>query len=215
MVAISLQIEGQMGLTWPRWKRLVAEVEALGFAGLYRSDHFTHPSPPDKDSLELIVSLTYLAEHTQRVHFGSLVAPLSFRHPALLVRQAAALDDLSGGRMILGVGTGWEEREHHLFGYDLGDVPTRLARLEEGLEVIARLLQSDEPVTYEGRFYQLRGATLLPRPQRFGGPPILIGGNGLHRTLPLVARYADIWNAQLLNPEEFQERSSYLDVLLS
>lgn len=215
MVAISLQIEGQMGLTWPRWKRLVAEIEALGFAGLYRSDHFTNAFPPDEDSLELIVALTYLAEHTQRVRFGPLVAPLSFRHPALLVRQAAALDDLSGGRMILGVGTGWEEREHLLFGFDLGDVPTRLARLEEGLEVITRLLRSDEPVTYEGRFFQLRGATLLPRPQRPGGPPILIGGNGPQRTLPLVARYADSWNGQLLTPGEYRERSAHLDGLLS
>src|SRR5947207_14249448 len=101
MVAVSLQIEGQMGLTWPRWKRLVAEVEALGFAGLYRSDHFTNAEPPDKESLELIVALTYLADRTQRVRFGSLVAALSFRHPTLLARQAAALADLSGGRMIL------------------------------------------------------------------------------------------------------------------
>jgi F420-dependent oxidoreductase-like protein len=215
MVALSMQIEGQMGLTWPRWKRLVAEIEALGFAGLYRSDHFTNAFPPDKDSLELIVALTYLAEHTHRVHFGSLVAPLSFRHPALLVRQAAAIDDLSGGRMILGLGTGWEEREHHLFGFDLGDVPTRLARLEEGLEVITQLLHSSEPVTYEGRFFQLRGATLLPRPQRLGGPSILIGGNGPQRTLPLVARYADIWNGQMLTPQEYREHSARLDVLLS
>jgi F420-dependent oxidoreductase-like protein len=215
MVAISLQIEGQMGLTWPRWKRLVAEIETLGFAGLYRSDHFTNAFPPDEDSLELIVALTYLAEHTHRIRFGPLVAPLSFRHPTLLVRQAAALDDLSGGRMILGVGTGWEEREHQLFGFDLGDIPTRLARLEEGLEVITRLLRSDEPVTYEGNFFQLRGATLLPRPQRAFGPPILIGGNGVKRTLPLVARYADIWNGQFLTPGEFQERSARLDVLLS
>ena len=204
-----------MGLTWPRWKRLVAEIEALGFAGLYRSDHFTSAFPPDEDSLELIVALTYLAEHTHHIRFGPLVAPLSFRHPALLVRQAAALDDLSGGRMILGVGTGWEEREHQLFGFDLGDIPTRLARLEEGLEVITQLLQSSEPVTYEGHFFQLRGATLLPRPQRPGGPPILIGGNGLQRILPLVARYAEVWNGQLLTPQEFQERSARLDVLLS
>lgn len=215
MVAISLQIEESMGLTWPRWKRLVAEIEALGFAGLYRSDHFTSAFPPDEDSLELIVALTYLAEHTHHIRFGPLVAPLSFRHPALLVRQAAALDDLSGGRMILGVGTGWEEREHQLFGFDLGDIPTRLARLEEGLEVITQLLQSSEPVTYEGHFFQLRGATLLPRPQRPGGPPILIGGNGLQRTLPLVARYAEVWNGPLLTPQEFQERSARLDVLLS
>jgi len=214
LVAISIQIEGQNGLNWPYWKRFVKEIEDLGFAGLFRSDHFTNARPPDKDSLEMIVSLTYLADHTQRIHFGPLVAPVSFRHPTLLARQAAALDDLSGGRMILGVGAGWQDREHHLFGHNLGDVPTRMARMEEGLEVITRLLKSDEPVTYEGKFFQLRGALLLPRPQRPGGPRILIGGNGPKRTLPLVARYADIWNATFLSPEAFHERSVTLNQLL-
>src|SRR5262245_16584656 len=117
MVAISIMIEGQDGLTWPRWQRLVAEAEDLGFAGLFRSDHFTNAQPPDKGSLELIVALTYLADHSRRIDFGPLVAPLSFRNPTLLARQAAALDDLSGGRMILGLGAGWQEREHTLFGY--------------------------------------------------------------------------------------------------
>src|SRR5689334_9551118 len=215
MVALSLMIEAQDGLTWPRWKRLVAEVERLGFAGLFRSDHFTNAGPPDKDSLEMVVSLTYLADHTERIHFGPMVAPLSFRNPTLLARQAAALDDLSGGRMILGLGAGWQEREHRLFGHNLGDRATRMARLEEGLEVITQLLRSSEPVTYEGRFFQLRGASLLPRPQRPGGPSILIGGNGPKRTLPLVARYADIWNGQMLTPQEYREHSAHLDVLLS
>jgi F420-dependent oxidoreductase-like protein len=211
----SLMIEGQDGLSWPHWKRLVAEVEDLGFAGLFRSDHFTNSQPPDKDSLEMVVSLAYLADHTQRVHFGPLVAPVSFRHPTLLVRQAAALDDLSGGRMILGVGAGWQEREHRLFGHELGDIPTRMQRLEEALEVITRLLNSDEPVSYTGQFFQLDGATLLPRPQRPGGPAILIGGNGVKRTLPLVARYASIWNGIALSPADFRERSSLLDTLLT
>ena len=215
MVAISLMLEGQYGMTWYRWKKLVAEVEDLGFAGMFRSDHFTNANPPDMDSLEMIVSLTYLADHTRRIHFGPLVAPFSFRNPMLLARQAAALDDLSGGRMILGVGAGWQEREHQLFGFELGDIATRMARFAEGLEVVTRLLKSDEAVTYEGRFYQLRGATLLPRPQRKGGPRILIGGNGPKRTLPLVARYADIWNGTFLAPDEFRERSAILDKLLS
>src|SRR5579884_615819 len=178
MVAVSIQVEGQNGLTWPRWKRMVAEVEDLGFAGLFRSDHFTNARPPDKESLEMLVSLTYLADHSQRIHFGPLVAPVSMRHPAMLARQAAALDDLSGGRMILGLGAGWQEREHQHFGFPLGDIPTRMRRLEEGLEVITRLLHSDEPVNYEGQFFQLHDAILLPRPQRPGGPAILIGGNG-------------------------------------
>lgn len=214
MVDISLQIEGQDGLTWTGWKRWTTEVEELGFAGLFRSDHYTNARPPDKNSLEMIVSLTYFADHSQRAHFGPLVSPLSFREPTLLARQAAALDDLSGGRMILGIGAGWQEREHTLFGHDLGDIPTRMNRLEEGLEVITRLLHSDEPVTYEGHFYHLRGATLLPRPQRPGGPRIMIGGTGVKRTLPLVVRYADIWNAPFTSPETFRERSTYLDTLL-
>ncbi|MDQ2716514.1 MAG: TIGR03560 family F420-dependent LLM class oxidoreductase [Chloroflexota bacterium] len=214
MVAISIQIEGQDGLTWARWRRLVEAVEAAGFAGLFRSDHFTNADPPDRDALEAIVSLAYLADHTRRLHFGPLVSPVSFRQPTLLARQAAALDDLSGGRMLLGVGAGWQEREHTLFGHDLGDVQTRMARLQEALEVITRLLRSDEPITFEGTFYQLRGATLLPRPQRPGGPRILLGGNGPKRTLPLVARYADVWNAVYLTPAEFRARSTTLDGLL-
>jgi alkanesulfonate monooxygenase SsuD/methylene tetrahydromethanopterin reductase-like flavin-dependent oxidoreductase (luciferase family) len=146
MIEVSISVEGQTGLTWPLWKRWVAMAEARGFSGLYRSDHFTMPDPPDEDSLECIVSLAYLADHSSGVRFGPLVAPLSFRDPVMLAPQAVALDDLSGGRMVLGVGTGWIEREHSLFGYELGDLQTRFARLEEGLEVITHLLQSDEPV---------------------------------------------------------------------
>ncbi len=206
---LSVTIEGLFGLTWPRWKRLVTTIEQLGFSGLFRSDHFVSIQPPDQDALESVVSLTYLAATSQRLHFGSLVAPLSFRDPVMLARQAMALDDLSGGRMILGVGAGWMEREHKMFGYPLGDVPTRLMRLEEGLEVITRLIRSCAPVNFDGRFFQLHEAQLLPRPQRI--PPVLVGGNGPKRLLPLVARYADIWNCQLATPEVFAKLSAQLD----
>lgn len=210
MVEVSVSVEGLFGLTWPDWKRLVRSVEDLGFAGLYLSDHFFLPEPPAYPSLELVVALTYLADHTERVRFGSMVSPLSVRDPVMLARQAAALDDLSGGRMVLGVGTGWMEREHVMFGYDLGDIPTRFARLEEGLEVIARLLRSDEPANFEGRFFRLHEA-VLPEPRRPGGPPIMIGGSGPKRTLPLIARFADAWNAQHFNPVQWRERSALLD----
>jgi alkanesulfonate monooxygenase SsuD/methylene tetrahydromethanopterin reductase-like flavin-dependent oxidoreductase (luciferase family) len=173
------------------------------------------PDPPDNDSLECMVSLAYLADHSSRVLFGPLVAPLSFRDPVMLARQAAALDDLGDGRMVLGVGTGWIEREHALFGYELEDLQTRFARLEEGLEVITRLLRRDEPVSYEGQFYALREATLLPRPEREGGPRILIGGSGTRRTPELAARYADVWNGIFMDPDTFRERSAALDGLLS
>jgi alkanesulfonate monooxygenase SsuD/methylene tetrahydromethanopterin reductase-like flavin-dependent oxidoreductase (luciferase family) len=89
-----------------------------------------------------------------------------------------------------------------------------MARLEEGIEVVTSLLRSDEPVSFEGKYFQLRGATLLPRPQRPGGPRILIGGNGKKRTLPLVARYADVWNGVFLSPDAYRELNAHLDTLL-
>lgn len=213
MVELSVSVEGVFGLTWPEWKRLVQTVEDLGFTGLYLSDHFLLPAPPDRPSLELIVALTYLAGHTERVRFGPMVSPLSFRHPVLLARQATALDDLSGGRMVLGVGTGWMEREHEMFGYDLGDMPTRFDRLAEGLEVITRLFRATEPVDFAGRHFRLRQA-MLPGPRRPEPPPIMIGGSGPRRTLPLVARFADVWNAQVIGPVELSERSAMLDDLV-
>src|SRR5512146_2018438 len=108
---IAIMIEGQNGLNWSRWQRIAAAVEDLGFAGLYRSDHFTNPSPPDIDSLELWVSLTWLASHTRRIEFGPLVSPFSFRHPVFTARMGSMVDDLSQGRLTLGVGAGWQERE--------------------------------------------------------------------------------------------------------
>ncbi len=206
-------LEGQNGLNWPRWQRIAKAAEELGFVGLYRSDHFTNPSPPDIDSLEMWTSFTWLASHTSRIEFGPLVAPISFRHPVWLARTALAVDDLSGGRLHLGLGAGWQQREHESFGFDLLPVPQRLARFREGVEVVSRLLRSDDPVTYEGEYYRLHDALLLPRPQRKGGPPLVIGGG--RATLPLVARYADEWNVPFTPPEKFAALSARLDELLA
>jgi alkanesulfonate monooxygenase SsuD/methylene tetrahydromethanopterin reductase-like flavin-dependent oxidoreductase (luciferase family) len=202
------------GLTWPLWKRLITEVEQLGFAGLYFVDALPHALQVYTDSLETIVALTYLADHTQRVRSGTVVSLMGVRDPVTLARQIVALDDLSGGRMVLGLGAGGQAREFRMFGYEFGDVPTRMARLEEGLEVITRLLHSQEPVSFTGRFYKLEEALVLPHPQRAGGPPILVGGSGPKRTLPLVAKYADLWNPQSLSPDDYRERSARLDDLL-
>ena len=210
----AIMIEGQNGLTWPHWQRIAQLAEDMGFAGLYRSDHFTNANPPDIDSLECWVSLTWLASHTKRIEFGPLVSPFSFRHPTLTARMAASIDDLSGGRLHLGLGAGWQEREHNLFGWDLLPIPERFRRFEEGIEVVQSLLDSEVPVHYEGKYYQLRGATLLPRPQRPGGPQIRIGGNGLRRTLPLAVKYASEWNGIYLTPDRLSELNKHLDELL-
>jgi len=214
MLEIAIMIEGQNGLTWPRWQKIARLVEDAGFVGLFRSDHCTNSNPPDMESLELWTSLTWLAGNTKRIEFGPLVTPFSFRHPVHTARMASAVDDLSHGRLVLGLGAGWNKREHDLFGFDLLEPGPRFERFQEGMEVVTRLLRSDEPVTFEGQYYQLRGATLLPRPQRPGGPRVLIGGNGAKRTLSYVVRYADEWNCVTLTPREFSDRNTELDEML-
>lgn len=205
----------EQGLNWERWQRIATTVEGLGFTGLFRSDHFTDKDPPDPDSLELWISLTWLGSHSSHLEFGPLVSPMSFRHPAMTAKMAAAVDDLSNGRLVLGLGAGWQEREHTMFGLDLLDMDARFARFEEGLKVIRKLLVSDEPVTFDGDYYRLQNAILLPRPERKGGPPLLIGGNGSKRTLPLAARYAQEWNSVYLTPARLGRLNQRLDQLLA
>lgn len=214
MLDVAIMIEGQDGVNWQRWQRIVRAVEDLGFAGLFRSDHFLNPTPPNLDSLELWASLTWLASNTTRIQFGPLVTPVSFRDPRITAWTAAAVDDLSGGRLVLGLGAGWQEREHRSFGFQLPPLGPRFARLEEALQVVQLLLRGDGPVSFEGRYYRLDQAELRPRPRQRGGPPILIGGNGRQRTLPLAARYADEWNAVSAPLERISELNAELDRLL-
>jgi F420-dependent oxidoreductase-like protein len=214
MPEVAIMIEGQEGIDWKRWQRLARTVEDSGYAGLYRSDHFTNPTGPVQDALELWSSLTWLADNTARIEFGPLVSPVSFRHPVITAWQASAVDNLADGRLRLGIGAGWQKREHEAYGFELLDTDRRFARFEEGLRVITLLLRNEDPVSFDGEFYRLRDAVLMPRSPRPGGPPIVIGGNGPRRTLPLVARYADEWNAVLVTPERFAELNARLDKLL-
>lgn len=208
MTQIGIMIEGQDGLNWPRWKRILQTAEDCGYQCVFRSDHFTNASGPDKDSLEVWISLAYAASHTQRIEFGPLVTPISFRHPAMNLRYATAVDDLSGGRLVYGLGAGWQDREHQKFGLAFHDFSTRFRMLEEALELTARLLRSDASCDFQGEFYQLDDAILLPRPARPGGPPILIGGSGPRKTLPLAAKYAAEWNAAFISRDTYQERKA-------
>lgn len=213
MLEVAIMIESQDGLNWPRWQHLTRAVEDLGFAGLYRSDHFTNSRPPNKDSLEQWLSFTWLASHTHRIEFGSLVSPVSFRDPVFTARMAMQVNDLSGGRLRLGIGAGWQEREHEMFGYELLSLPRRFQRFQEGLEVITRLIRyQDEPVDFHGQFYRLRQAQLLPKSEH--PLPIVIGGNGPKYTFPLVVRYADEWNAVDIPAARFSELNQQMDAML-
>jgi F420-dependent oxidoreductase-like protein len=215
MPDIAIMVEGQHGVNWDNWREFAPRVEALGFDGLFRSDHFTNPDGPFQDALDLWPSLTWLADHTDSIDFGPLVTPMSFRHPVFTARMGKDVDNLAGGRLVLGVGAGWQEREHETFGFDLLALSERFDRFEEGVEVIASLLREDEPVSFDGEYYELDGAELHPRPDRPGGTRLAIGGNGPNRTMPLAAAYADEWNATFSTPAEYAELNAQFDELIA
>ncbi len=211
---LAIMIEGQNGLTWPKLERIAAAVEQLGYAALYRSDHITNSCPPDQPSLDCWTSLAWLASHTTRIQFGPLVSPVSMHHPVNLARMARDIDDLSGGRLQLGLGTGWLEREHTNYSFDLLPLKQRFERFEEALIIITSLFRNAAPLSFEGNYYRLQDAVLLPRPQRPGGPHLVIGGRGLHRTPRLVADFANEWNIYRVSPHTLAALLANLDQIL-
>lgn len=206
---LAVMIEGQEGLNWDRWRRIIRATEDLGFESLFRSDHFFSLSGPhDRDALETFLSFVLVAEESSRIRFGSLVSSMTFRHPSLLARQAAQIDALSGGRFILGMGAGWNVPEHEAFGLPFPPVRERMDRLEEGIQVV-RTLWGDGPASFEGRYYQLKDVECYPKPAQ-APAPILVGGSGEKRTLRIVAKYADEWNAVGQTLEGYRHKDQVL-----
>jgi F420-dependent oxidoreductase-like protein len=208
---LGVMLEGQEGVTWDLWRRITARVEALGFESLWRSDHFMSLEDSSRDALETWIALTLTAAETTRLRFGPLVCPMTFRHPSLLARMAASVDTLSGGRLVLGLGAGWNEHEHRAFGIPFPPQQERIDLLEEGIEVISRLL-GDRPAHFDGRYYQLEGPNPRPKPLQQPRIPLLIGTTGAGRMLRVVARYADEWDAPgITSPPVYRARRERLD----
>ena len=206
---LGVMIEGQEGLNWDRWRRIIRTTEDLGFESLFRSDHFFSLSGPhDRDALETFISFVLVAEESSRISFGPLVSSMTFRHPSLLARMAAQIDLLSDGRFILGMGAGWNVPEHEAFGLPFPPVRERMDRLEEGIQVV-RALWGDGPVSFDGRYYQLKDAECFPKPAQ-SPAPILVGGSGEKRTLRIVAKYADEWNAVGQTIEGYRHKNEVL-----
>lgn len=207
---LGVMIEGQEGIGWPEWQRIVGATEDLGFESLWRSDHFfSFGADRTKDCIETFTSLTYVASHTSRIRFGTLVASMTFRPPAMVARQAAAIDALSGGRLVLGLGGGWNQDEHDAFGIELPPPGRRLDMLEEGTVVIRDLLDHDD-ASFDGRHYQLKNAFANPKPAQ-PKLPILIGGSGEKRLLQIVARHADEWNMPVQPVEVYRQKVEALE----
>ena len=206
---VGIMIEAQEGLTWDRWLRLIQAAEDLGYDSLCRSDHLTALNGQSRrPSLETWTSLTVLAARTRRIRFGPMVSPVTFYHPALLAKMAGALDTLSLGRLDLGLGAGWNEHEHAMFGIPMPPVRERLDRLEAGARYI-RALGAGQPVTLEQPYYPLRQAENYPLPTH-GRLRIVIGGRGEKRTLRIAAEFADEWNVTRVDPAEFRKKREVL-----
>lgn len=203
---ISLMVEGQNGLTWDAWSNILRRSEAAGLSGVFRSDHFFIGR--QQDSLEPYLSFTMAALQTQRIRFGPLVSPVTFRPPVNVGRMAAQLDQLSDGRFVMGLGGGWKESEHVAYGVPFPPVGERLSRLEESIHVM-RALWGPGPASYDGRFYSLQDADCLPKPPE-GRPTLLIGGGGERRTMRIAAQYADEWNCISMMPENYTHKVEVL-----
>ena len=190
-IRIGVQLpEVEREVRWPELLDMARAVDDLGFDGLWVGEHLLYrwPNRPARGPWEAWTLMAALAAVTSNVTIGPLVACTSFHNPALLAKQAATIDEIAGGRFVLGLGAGWNETEFRAFGFPFDQ---RVARFEEAFTIIRTLLQ-EGAVDFEGRFYQARDCELLPRP-RPGGPPLLIGSNG-PRMLRIAVPHADAWN---------------------
>ncbi|HEX3646870.1 MAG TPA: LLM class F420-dependent oxidoreductase [Pseudonocardiaceae bacterium] len=196
------------------WSDMLAVWREADQIELYESgwtfDHF-YPIRGDFNGpcLEGWVTLTALAQATQRVRLGNLVSGIHYRHPALLANMAATLDIISGGRLEIGIGAGWNELESGAYGMELGTPAERSDRFEEACQVLLGLL-TQETTTFEGKYYQLSDARCEPKPVQAPHPPICIGGGGEKRTLRTTARYAQHWNFAGGTPDEFAHKRDVL-----
>jgi alkanesulfonate monooxygenase SsuD/methylene tetrahydromethanopterin reductase-like flavin-dependent oxidoreductase (luciferase family) len=183
----------QVAFSWDDLRSRAQLVEALGFESLWLYDHLYGPGLPDHPSLEAWTLATALLTSTERLRVGHLVLCNQFRHPALLGKMASTLDVVSGGRLELGMGSGSVDVEHHEAGLPWGTLAERSDRLAESLEIVTRMFEGGR-TSFAGQHYQVTDLPNLPRPVQHPRPPIHIGGAGPRRTLPLVARCADVWN---------------------
>ena len=208
-LSFAIMIEGQEGLTWERWERLARLAEDEGYESLFRSDHVTGlADDPTRPSLDTWASLTWLATATRRIRFGPLVCPMTFYHPAILAKRAAAVSQLSRGRFELGVGAGWNDGEHRMFGIPFPPLKERMDRLECGVRVI-RALEQGRPVTLAQPYYPLVDAQTSPLPVG-GRLPLIIGARGERRALRNVAAHADEWNITRITPEDYPAKRAVL-----
>jgi alkanesulfonate monooxygenase SsuD/methylene tetrahydromethanopterin reductase-like flavin-dependent oxidoreductase (luciferase family) len=199
-------IEGQEGVTWDDWVALADACERHGVEALFRSDHYISGFDESRPVVDAWATICGLAARTTKLQLGTLVSPATFRHPSLLARNAATADEISGGRIVLGLGAGWMEREHEAYGFEFPSTRDRIARFAEQLEIVHDLFRK-ERVDFDGEGYRLQNAPGLKRPEL----PILVGGSAKPSTTGPAVRFADEYNCVFGTFDDARERKQRLD----
>ena len=203
-------VEGQEDVTWEDWQALAAACEENGVGTMFRSDHYLSVDDRrERGSLDAWGTITALGAATEKLRLGTMVSPATFRHPAVLAKVAVTADHVSGGRVEVGIGAGWWEREHELYGFDLPEIGPRMDALEEQMQII-RGHWGPGPFSFDGEHFSAHELDARPKPvQR--PLPLILGGKGGPRSLRLAARHADEYNTVMATPGEVAEIRSGLD----
>ena len=179
-----------------RLSAMAVTAESSGFDSVFVMDHFYQLpmlGAPDQDMFEAYSLLNALAARTSTVNLGVMVGGMTYRNPAYLAKVVTALDVISSGRAIWGIGAGWFELEHQSFGYEFGTFTDRFEKLEEGLQIVTSMF-TNHTTSFDGKWFKVTDAFNVPKPVQAGGPPVLIGGSGERKTLRMVAQYGDACN---------------------
>ncbi|MEO5918894.1 MAG: TIGR03560 family F420-dependent LLM class oxidoreductase [Candidatus Limnocylindrales bacterium] len=218
----ALMIEGQQGLSYADQLAVARRAESAGFEAFFRSDHYTSfPGPADAPTTDAWTALAGLARETDRIMLGTLVSPVTFRHPGSFVKVVTTVDEMSGGRIEVGVGAGWNEEDHLPLGLPFADITTRADLMEDQLALLHGLWTEPDGWSFAGHQIRVEGGFLRPKPIATPGRPtapngavrprIIMGGQGSPRGLRLAARYADEFNLDSASPEQAREKFAKLD----
>jgi F420-dependent oxidoreductase-like protein len=205
-------IEGQEGVQWPQWQDLARACEEHGIPALFRSDHYMNldGEHPERVALDAWGTLNALAATTTRLRLGTLVSPASFRHPSVLAKLVATADQISGGRVELGLGAGWHEREHAAYGFPYLPMRERMDVLEEQLEIVLGSWAS-APFSFTGKHHELSELDAQPKPAQQPHPPVIMGGLAGPRSAALAARFADEYNTVFPTVDDVRGRKDRID----
>jgi F420-dependent oxidoreductase-like protein len=203
---LGLMVEGQENVTWEQWVALAAVCERHGIEALFRSDHYASVREGHVTaSLDAWTTLAGLAVHTTHLRLGTLVSPVTFRHPSLTAKSVVTVDHISGGRVELGLGAGWLQSEHRMYGFAFPETAARMQALGEQAEIIHRQW-TEEHVDFDGRHYRMQDLRALPKPVQRPHPPLILGGGAGPQSARLAARWADEYNTFDASPEACRRR---------